>query len=178
MGSGFSTGLTLRRITDQIEAVLLWVFTILLLGDVLLGILARYIHFEIVFADELGKYLFIWLCIIGISAATRDQQHVRLSFIASRLPLGRKIIRIISQTLFLAFSLFLFYWSARLSWMHFAMDKSVMGFRFPMYVFTAALPFGFALTALRLVQDIGNILGRGGKNGAGKTNEFTAGERR
>jgi TRAP-type C4-dicarboxylate transport system permease small subunit len=38
------------------------------------------------------------------------------------------------------------------------MDKSVMGFRFPMYLFTAALPFGFALTSLRLIEDIVSVV--------------------
>ena len=148
----------LRTITDRAESVLLWVFTTLLLADVLLGILARYIDFPVVFADELGKYLFIWLCTIGISAATRDNQHVRLSFIAARMPISRKIIRLVSQFLFLIFAVIYSYWSLRLTWMQFQMDKSVMGFRFPMYLFTAALPFGFALTSVRLIQDIIDIL--------------------
>ena len=55
------------------EGFLIVVFTFLLVTDVLAGILARYIKFEIVFANELGKYIFIWLCAIGISAAARDK---------------------------------------------------------------------------------------------------------
>jgi TRAP-type C4-dicarboxylate transport system permease small subunit len=156
---------TLGTIFYKTEQVLLWAFTILLLSDVLLGILARYVSFDVVFADELGKYFFIWLCAIGISAATRDNQHVRLSFIASQLPLSPKAIGIISQTLFLTFSLMLFYLSFRLALMHFVMQKSVMGFHFPMYLFTAALPFGFALNSIRLVQDITRLL----KNRPAKT---------
>lgn len=142
------------QITARAESLLLWIFTVLLLADVLLGILARYVHFQIVFADELGKYLFIWLCAIGISAATKDNQHVKLTFIAAHLPFNRKFVAIISDVLFLCCCLFFLYWSLRLTWMHVLMNKSVMGFRFPMYWFTAALPFGFALTALRLIQDI------------------------
>ena len=146
-------GKSLRKIADHAEGILLCLFTFLLVADVLLGILARYVNFEIVFADELGKYLFIWLCMTGVSAAARDSQHVRLSFLVARLP-HRKGTWILSQVLFLIFSLFFLYWSFRLTQMHFVMDKSVMGFRFPMYVFTAALPVGFGLTAIRLVQDI------------------------
>jgi TRAP-type C4-dicarboxylate transport system permease small subunit len=100
----------------------------------------------------LGKYIFIWLSVIGISAATRDNQHVRLTFISSKLPLQRRTIQLISQLLFLVFSVFFCYWSLRLTLMHFLMDKSVNSFRFPMFLFTAALPTGFALTSLRLLQ--------------------------
>lgn len=152
------TGKNFRALSDRAENILLWMFTVLLLADVLLGILARYVEFQIVFADELGKYFFVWLCAIGISAAARDNQHVRLTFIASKLPVSRKAIRVISQLLFLAFAFFYFYWSIQLTVMHFTMEKSVMGFRFPMYLFTAALPVGFGLTCIRLIQDIIHIV--------------------
>jgi TRAP-type C4-dicarboxylate transport system permease small subunit len=151
----------LRILTDRAEAVLLWIFTVMLIADVLLGILARYIQFDMTFADELGKYLFIWLCTVGVSAAAKDNQHVRLSFIASRLPLPEKFVALISQTVFLGFALLLLYWSARLTWMHFVMEKTAMGFPVPMYPFTAALPVGFGLTSLRIIQDIFSLIKTG-----------------
>jgi TRAP-type C4-dicarboxylate transport system permease small subunit len=139
---------------EHTEGFLMAVFTLMLVTDVLLGILARYVHFEVVFATELGKYLFIWLCAIGISAAAKDHQHVRLNFFVEKLPISRRTTWILSQVLFLVFTLFFCYWGLRLTLMHFEMNKSVMGFHFPMFVFTAALPIGFALTSLRLILDI------------------------
>lgn len=143
---------------EHVEGILIAAFTLMLVTDVLLGILARYVHFEVVFATELGKYLFIWLCAIGVSAAAKDNQHVRLSYFSSKLPISRRTIWVISQLLFLSFSLFFFYFGLRLTLMHLEMNKSAMGFAFPMYVFTAALPVGFALTSCRLILDIINCL--------------------
>ncbi len=143
-------------IYNNIEGFLLCVFTLMLVTDVLIGILARYVHFEVVFATELGKYLFIWLSAIGISAAAKDNQHVRIDYLVKKLPINRKITWIFSQTLFLFFSVFFFYWGLQLTLMHIDLDKSVMGFNFPMYVFTAALPIGFGLTAVRLAHNIIN----------------------
>src|SRR5688500_16958043 len=178
MKSTFSSiGVQLRALSDRAEGILLWIFTSMLLADVLLGILSRYVDFQVVFADELGKYLFIWLCTIGISAATRDNQHVRLNFIAARLPLSPKIVRVTSQLLFLAFCLFYFYWTLRLTWMHFEMDKSVMGFRFPMYLFTAALSFGFALTSVRLIEDIIRVMKKQGYKEINEPESFTVKDR-
>lgn len=139
---------------EYTEGFLLAALVLMLVADVLLGILARYIQFEVVFATELGKYIFIWLCAIGISAAAKDNQHVRLSFFVEKLPVDRKVTWVFSQVIFLIFTLFFFYWGAKLTLMHIALDKSAMGFHFPMFVFTAALPIGFALTSLRLVLDI------------------------
>ena len=139
---------------NHTEGFLMVIITFLLVIDVLLGILARYIHFDVVFATELGKYIFIWLCAIGISAAARDNQHVRIYFIANKIPLNPRITWIFTQGLFLVFTSFFFFWGLRLTWMHYTMDKEAMGFQFPMYIFTAALPVGFALTSIRLVQNI------------------------
>ena len=144
----------IKTVYRNSEGFLLCVFTFLLLMDVLFGILARYVHFNVVFADELGKYFFVWLCAIGISAAAKDNQHVRLNFVVQRVPVNRKVTWVLSQIFFLCFILFFLYWSVQLTAMHFTMSKSVMGFRFPMYVFTAALPLGFFLSSLRLIQDI------------------------
>jgi len=144
------------RSFDEAEGYLMVLITLMLVIDVLLGILARFVHFETVFATELGKYLFIWLCMIGISAAAKDNQHIRISFIVEKLPINPKITWILSQVIFLIFSILFLYLSLRLTWMHFTMRKSAVGFNFPMFVFTAALPVGFFLTSLRLIKDIFN----------------------
>jgi TRAP-type C4-dicarboxylate transport system permease small subunit len=149
---------------DETEGYLMTVITIILVIDVLLGILARFVHFESVFATELGKYLFIWLCLLGISAAAKDNQHIRISFIVEKLPVSPKITWILSQVIFLIFSILFFYVSLRLTWMHFTMKKSAVGFDFPMYIFTAALPVGFLLTSLRLMKDIFSNSGKSGMN--------------
>lgn len=139
---------------EKLEGHLMVIITSMLVIDVLLGIVARFVHFEIVFATELGKYLFIWLCLIGISAAAKDNQHIRISYIAERLPFGPGIMWKLSQIIFLIFSILMLYVSIRLAWMQFIMKKSAVGFNFPMYVFTAALPVGFLLTSFRLMKDI------------------------
>lgn len=139
---------------NHTEGFLMVILTSLLVLDVLLGILARYIHFDVVFATELGKYIFIWLCAIGISTAAKDNQHVRIHFIAKRIPVNPRIIWMFTQGLFLVFSIFFFFYGLKLTWMHFSMNKMAVGFQFPMYIFTSALPVGFALTCIRLIQDI------------------------
>jgi len=138
----------------HIEGFLLCILTLLLVVDVLLGILSRYIHFETVFATELGQYLFIWLGLVGVSAATRDRQHVRFNLISSRFGKFRRFSWMFSQFMFLFFALFFAYWGVRLMISHYELDKSTVGFDAPMYIFTAAIPVSFALTSIRLIIDI------------------------
>lgn len=140
------------------EGVLLALLASVLVIDVLLGIVARYIHLEVVFATELGKYIFIWLSCIGIAAAAKDKQHIRLNFVAERLPIPRKVTWVISQLLFLFMALFFLYWGFQLTKMHYLMNKSAMGFDFPIFVFTLALPIGFAFTSIRLIDELIKVL--------------------
>lgn len=151
---------TVRAVLKHTEGALLVILTFMLVADVLLGILARYVQFDVVFAAELGKYTFIWLCAIGISVAAKDNQHVRLTLIVSSIPLSRRLTWVLSQALFLTFTLFLFYQGFMLTLMHWEMNKSAMGFQFPMYIFTAALPIGLGLTSLRLIDNIVNSMRR------------------
>jgi len=144
----------------NIEGVLLALLAVLLVTDVFLGILSRYIHLEVIFATELGKYLFIWLSCIGVSAAARDNQHIRLSFLVEKLPIPRRITWIFSQLLFLLMTLFLFYFGILLTSMHYTMNKTAMGFNYPMFVFTLAIPVGFALCSYRLVVDIIKLINK------------------
>ncbi len=152
--TGKRAGIKLRYLYDHTELFLLVIFALMLVTDVLLGILARFIRFEVVFANELGKYIFIWLCAIGISAAAGDNQHVRINFLVALLPVNRRLTWIVSQIFFLLFSVFFLYLGTSLTLMHLEMGKTAMGFHFPMFIFTAALPFGFLLTSVRLVIDI------------------------
>lgn len=164
-----------KKILDQSEGILMLIITIMLVIDVLIGILARFVHFQHVFATELGKYLFIWLCLVGISAAAKDNQHIRISFIVEKLPINPKVTWILSQLIFLVFSILMFYVGLRLTWMHFSMSKSAVGFNFPMYVFTTALPLGFLLTSLRLIKDIVENI-NGSKSGGWNINQMPVDE--
>jgi len=144
----------LRTVYKYPEGFLMVVFTLMLLTDVLIGILARYVQLEVVFATELGKYIFIWLCCIGISSAAKDHQHIRLDYFAEKLKIPHNYSWLISQFLFLGLSLAFTFLGAQLTIAHIAMSKSAMGFQFPMFLFTAAIPIGFLLTSIRLIQDI------------------------
>jgi len=153
-----SLGKRIANVLHYTEGFLLCVLTLLLVSDVLLGIITRYVHFNIVFATELGQYLFIWLGLVGVSAAARDKQHVRFNLVSSLFGRYRKYSWMLSQLLFLSFTLFFTYWGSQLTLFHLHTNKTAIGFESPMFIFTAAIPVAFGLTSIRLVLDLRNIL--------------------
>ena len=47
----------------------------------------RYIlRMPIYFAEELARYLFIWICMLGASIVNRNDEHTAILFIVTKLP--------------------------------------------------------------------------------------------
>ena len=75
-----------------------------LLGGVLLTvsitILGRYLSFNVAWADELARILFIWSVLFGAISATYKRIHFSVSFFTSYLnPFRRNILQIFSHIL-------------------------------------------------------------------------------
>ncbi|MFZ7120215.1 MAG: TRAP transporter small permease [Eubacteriaceae bacterium] len=138
------------KILDKFLQYLNVFFLILLILTVFSGIISRYINFNIVFSEEFGKYFFIWVCMIGIAIAAREDAHIRIDYFILKTKINNKLSTICRLIFFLVFSLIMTYLGFKLTIFHFSLGKTTIGIRFPIFLFTAALPIGFSLTSLSI----------------------------
>ncbi len=85
---------------------------VLLVLDVWLGVLARYvILFELTFTEELARYLMIWMAMLAVSSGISHREHIGVLVIFGRLPpQGRKLLAVAFDIIaFAFFALVLFY---------------------------------------------------------------------
>ena len=85
-GFGEKAIIASRRLNWYVErfCVLLMV---LLVFDVWLGVLARYvIPFQMTFTEELARYIMIWMALIAISSGISHREHIGVLVIFERLP--------------------------------------------------------------------------------------------
>ncbi len=85
---------------------------VLLVLDVWLGVLARYvIPFELTFTEELARYLMIWMAMLAVSSGISHREHIGVLVIFGRLPpQGRKWLAVAFDIIaFAFFALVLFY---------------------------------------------------------------------
>lgn len=62
---------------------------ILLVLDVWLGVLARYvIPFQLTFTEELARYLMIWMALLAVSSGISHREHIGMLVIFDRFPPG------------------------------------------------------------------------------------------
>jgi TRAP-type C4-dicarboxylate transport system permease small subunit len=121
--------------------------------------------------EETARYAFIYLVWIGAAAAVKDRAHLRIDVIFNVLP-SRWIVYVylIGDCLTVVFACFALYWSLGNLGVTIKFDALTHGLRISQAWFIFAVPFGFSLILIRLVQsireDVANIIaGRAMRSG-------------
>ncbi len=99
--------LRLNKLVEVTCVVLL----VLLVLDVWLGVLVRYvIPLPLTFTEELARYLMIWMALLAVSSGIAYREHIGVEFVFSRLPARTR------RTLAVAFDLIAFTFFFLLFW--------------------------------------------------------------
>lgn len=98
----------LGRIENTICCVLIVVMSLV----IFLQIICRFMKAPLVWSEELGRFMFIWLIYISVCLSTRRESHLCCDIlpILVRGEIGKNIIKIISNLLCLCFFVFVVYY--------------------------------------------------------------------
>ena len=151
---------TFMKYYDKLEEYALILSLALSVFLVSLQIIARYfINFSIPWSEELCRYLFIWQVWLGTSYAQKGEKHLKVEVFYSLIrPGGRKLIKIISDIIFLACSLFLTCngFSLVTTLAHRSSLSPAM--EIPMYWVYLSLPISSLMLSLRIFINIKNSI--------------------
>lgn len=76
------------RVNWLVERVCVALLVLLVL-DVWLGVLARYvIPLPLTFTEELARYLMIWMALLAVSSGIAYREHIGVAFLFKRLPVA------------------------------------------------------------------------------------------
>ncbi len=100
--------------------------------------------------DEVQVYLVIWAVFLALGLVTAADRHVRADLFVAMFPHRfRRWVGIFGELLGLAFSLLLLGYGVVITWQTWSFgDLSTTSLRFPMWIYTAALPAGALLMAV------------------------------
>lgn len=104
-------------------------------------------------AEELIRYLMIWITFIGGSVCVRRGAHIRMDFLLSVLP--EKMAGALTRLVYLiaaGFCVALFRYSYQLVRFTVELEQTSPAMGIPMWIPYLAMPLGSALMALRFVQ--------------------------
>lgn len=108
-----------------------------------------------VWGEEIVRYSFIYLAWIGASAAVKDRAHIRIdvlyTFMSQR---GKAVLYVFSDLIMLLVSCVAFYFALEAVLTSWKFSSVTHGLRISLALFLAAVPVGFGLMVIRLIQSL------------------------
>ena len=144
----------LRLIDKNIERWALLVFYVMLVGTMFIEVVRREVFsYSSIWGEEIVRYSFIYLAWIGAAAAVKERGHIRIDVILEYV--GRRVktlLYILGDIVMFGVAIIAFYWSLETVLVSARFGSVTHGLRISQVWFLAAVPIGFALVMLRLVQ--------------------------
>jgi TRAP-type transport system small permease protein len=141
----------LSRAINWVVERLCVLLLVLLVLDVWLGVLSRYVlPLSLTFTEELARYLMIWMALLAVSGAVVHRQHIGVGFVFERFqPRLRRWLSLIFSLIGCVFFLVLLWYGLGL--VQRGMNRVTMIFAMPRGYAFAAVPVAAGLAALQLL---------------------------
>ncbi len=146
----------LRDIDKNGERYLLLVFYSLVVAVIGLEVVRRFVlSFSSIWGEEIARFAFIYLTWIGASAGVKNRSHIRIDVIYSLIPSRNHVwLYVLAEVATLAFAIVALFYSLTPIITSVQYDNVTDGLRINRSFFLVAVPLGFAMTVVRVVQNI------------------------
>jgi C4-dicarboxylate transporter DctQ subunit len=133
--------------------------TFLLFANVAL----RYLfHSSIFWAEEVLRYLIVWVTFVGAATCVREKAHISLDTLTSALPpRPRFVMALVGGGICIGSSLLLLRYALTfvLKMRSSGQVSATIG-NFPMYIVYSCIPLGFLLISVWSVKDLADVISR------------------
>lgn len=144
----------LKLIDQNAERWALLVFYVMVVITMAIEVLRREIFaYSSIWGEEMVRYSFIYLAWIGAAAAVKERAHIRIDVIMHYL--GRRtkaLVYMFGDVVMLGVALIALFYSFETVMVSYKFGSVTHGLRVSMVWFLMAVPTGFALVSLRLIQ--------------------------
>ena len=144
----------LKTLDKNAERWLLLVFYVMLVGTMFIEVVRREVFsYSSIWGEEIVRYSFIYLAWIGAAAAVKERAHIRIDVIMNYI--GRRakaVLYIFGDIVMFGVALIAVYYSFETVHVSWEFGSVTHGLRISQVWFLFAVPFGFALVVVRLVQ--------------------------
>ncbi|MCH7693457.1 MAG: TRAP transporter small permease [Proteobacteria bacterium] len=146
----------IRAIDRNGERYLLLVFYTLVVVVIGVEVIRRFVlSFSSIWGEEIARFAFIYLTWIGASAGVKNRSHIRIDVIYSWVPERHHVwLYILADVATMAFAVVALYYSLIPIITSINFDSVTDGLRINRSFFLVAVPLGFTMTLVRLVQNI------------------------
>lgn len=144
----------LQTLNKNAERWLLLVFYVMLVGTMFIEVIRREVFsYSSIWGEEIVRYSFIYLAWVGAASAVKERGHIRIDVIMNYVPRPAKtLLYIFGDIVMFIVAIIALYWSWEAVHVSWTFGSVTHGLRISQVFFLFAVPFGFALVIVRLVQ--------------------------
>lgn len=151
----------LRKIDRDGERLLLLILYCFIVLVIFIEVVRRFVLlYSSVWGEETARYAFIYLVWIGAAVAVKERAHIRIDVLMHYLPpRGVAFLYLFGDVLTAVLAGFAIYWSMDPVLVSLKFGNVTDGLRIVRAWFLIAVPLGFTLVMIRVVQSILRDLG-------------------
>ena len=144
----------LRNLDQNAERWLLLVFYVMLVLTMAIEVLRREVFsYSSIWGEEVVRYSFIYLAWVGAAVAVKERVHIRIDVIMHYLgPRPKALLYIFGDLVMFVVAIIALYWSFEAVHVSAKFGSVTDGLRVSRVWALMAVPLGFSLLMLRLVQ--------------------------
>ena len=133
-----------------------------LAGIIVIEVFRRYVlSAASTWGEETAIYAFIWMSYVAAAKGVRSRSHLAVDTLRDRMPrIGKFCAYVISDLCFFALAAIIVYYSLFPLLGNLKYDQRMLGADLPIAIATAAVPIGWILIAVRVVQRFVNLVKR------------------
>ena len=145
-----------KTIDENIERWALLAFYVVLVVTMSVEVIRREAFaYSSIWGEEIVRYSFIYLAWIGAASAVRERAHIRIDVIMHYLgPRTKACLYILGDLVMMVVACIALYWSYETVAVSWKFGSVSHGLRVSMVWFLMAVPLGFCLVVVRLVQSL------------------------
>ena len=146
----------LKQLNENAERWLMLVFYCFIVFVIIQEVLRRFVlNYSSSWGQETAQYMFIYLGWIGAAYAVKERAHIRFDILLNRLPARlHGYLFIFADLATLVFACVALYWSMHTIFQLLEFGGTTPVLRVNKVWFEAAVPIGFALIILRVIQAV------------------------
>jgi len=146
----------LATLNKDLERWLMLGFYLYIVAVIIIEVFRRFVlNYSSIWGEETARYAFVYLVWIGASAAVTDRAHIRIDIIFHLVSTKVKgYLYVFGDVVTLGFAFFALYYSAESVLQSIEFGSATSGLRINTGWFTAAVPIGFCLIIIRLIQSL------------------------
>jgi len=143
-----------KSIDEKGEGWALLAFYVMLVLTMAVEVVRReFFEYSSIWGEEIVRYSFIYLAWIGAATAVRERAHIRIDVLMHYLsPRLKALLYIFGDLVMFVVACVALYWSFETVMISWKFGSVSHGLRVSLVWFLAAVPIGFSLMILRLVQ--------------------------